>query len=91
MKNKVRKTRYFEGRVIRMLIGRIFLLCCEADSEFMKQLQLNLSRLIAYCESAETTLQREVLYANLTDASLHVKIDCNRNTADLAPCVHYDD
>lgn len=30
------------------------------DSEFLKQLQVNLSRLIAYCESAEVTLQREV-------------------------------
>lgn len=32
----------------------------EKDSGFIKQLQINLSRLIAYCESAELSLQREV-------------------------------
>lgn len=31
-----------------------------AESEFLRSLQVNLSRLIAYCESAEVTLQREV-------------------------------
>lgn len=32
----------------------------EDDSEFIRSLQVNLSRLIAYCESAEINLQREV-------------------------------
>eukprot|EP01033_Poteriospumella_lacustris_P003129 gene3129-2302_t len=32
----------------------------EQESEFLRSLQVNLSRLIAYCESAEVTLQREV-------------------------------
>jgi hypothetical protein len=32
----------------------------EAGSEFIRQLQINLSRLIAYAESADTQLQREV-------------------------------
>lgn len=37
----------------------------EVDSEFVKSLQLNLSRLIVYAESADVVLQREVLTANL--------------------------
>lgn len=32
----------------------------EKDSAFLKSLELNLSRLIAYCESADVSLQREV-------------------------------
>jgi hypothetical protein len=37
----------------------------EVDSEFVKSLQLNLSRLIVYAESADVVLQREVRTANL--------------------------
>jgi hypothetical protein len=37
----------------------------EVDSEFVKSLQLNLSRLIVYAESADVVLQREVITANL--------------------------
>lgn len=33
------------------------------DSEFVKSLQLNLSRLIVYAESADVVLQREVIIA----------------------------
>jgi hypothetical protein len=33
---------------------------CDTDSAFIKSLQLNLSRLIAYAESADVKLQREV-------------------------------
>jgi hypothetical protein len=32
------------------------------ESEFIKSLQINLSRLIAYAESADVRLQREVLH-----------------------------
>lgn len=32
----------------------------EVDTEFVKSLQLNLSRLIVYAESADVVLQREV-------------------------------
>ena len=35
----------------------------EVDSEFVKSLQLNLSRLIVYAESADVVLQREVMTA----------------------------
>lgn len=35
----------------------------EVDSEFVKSLQLNLSRLIVYAESADVVLQREVVAA----------------------------
>lgn len=34
-----------------------------ADSEFVKSLHVNLSRLIAYAESADIKLQREVSYS----------------------------
>jgi hypothetical protein len=37
----------------------------EVDSEFVKSLQLNLSRLIVYAESADVVLQREVMTANV--------------------------
>ena len=35
----------------------------EVDTEFVKSLQLNLSRLIVYAESADVVLQREVTIA----------------------------
>ena len=35
----------------------------EVDTEFIKSLQLNLSRLIVYAESADVVLQREVIIA----------------------------
>jgi hypothetical protein len=36
----------------------------EEDSQFLKSLQINLSRLIAYAESADISLQREVSIAD---------------------------
>lgn len=41
------------------------------DSAFLKSLELNLSRLIAYCESADVSLQREVQCTN----RLHTRED----------------
>jgi hypothetical protein len=51
-----------EGRLSRFSTVRNSSLMCAvvADSAFLKSLQINLSRLIAYAQSADIGLQREV-------------------------------
>jgi hypothetical protein len=57
MKSKVYyKTAPFNGFPFYPLPYRVVI----ADSAFIRSLQLNLSRLIAYAESADVKLQREV-------------------------------
>lgn len=46
--------------------------CISTDGEFLKSLQVNLSRLIAYAESADIGLQREVGCVNLLPFVTHV-------------------
>jgi len=47
--------------------------CNNTDSEFLKSLQVNLSRLIAYAESADIGLQREVCLIHWSPSVNHIK------------------